>query len=59
MAGGFLGATWKSSARLDRVQAAVVNADEPVTLNKQLVPLGRQLAGGLVSSKDDPTSAGC
>src|SRR6478609_2976065 len=52
VAGGFLGATWNSSSRLDRVQAAVVNADEPVTLNKQLVPLGRQLAGGLVSSKD-------
>ena len=49
LAGGFLAATWKSTDRLDRVQAAVVNLDEPVTINKQTVPLGRQLAGGLVN----------
>ena len=46
VAGGFLWATWNSSTRLDRVQAAIVNNDEGVTLNKQFVPLGRQLAGG-------------
>ena len=38
--------------RLDRVQAAIVNNDEGVTLNKQFVPLGRQLAGGLVKGED-------
>jgi putative membrane protein len=48
LAGGFLATTWKSTDRLDRVQAAVVNLDEPVKINKQTVPLGRQLAGGLV-----------
>jgi len=52
VAGGFLWATWNSSTRLDRVQAAIVNNDEGVTLNKQFVPLGRQLAGGLVKGED-------
>jgi len=49
LAGGFLATTWRSTDRLDRVQAAVVNLDEPVKINKQTVPLGRQLAGGLVN----------
>jgi putative membrane protein len=49
LAGGFLATTWKSTDRLDRVQAAVVNLDHPVKINKQTVPLGRQLAGGLVN----------
>jgi putative membrane protein len=52
IAGGFLWATWNSDQRLGRVQAAVVNLDQAVTINKQIVPLGRQLAGGLVASKD-------
>ncbi|GAA3623103.1 YhgE/Pip domain-containing protein [Microlunatus ginsengisoli] len=52
VAGGFLWATWNSSDRLDRVQAAIVNNDEGVTLNKQFVPLGRQLAGGLVKGEE-------
>ena len=30
VAAGFLWATWDSTDRLDRVQAAVVNLDEPV-----------------------------
>ncbi|MGI8458767.1 MAG: YhgE/Pip family protein [Propionibacteriaceae bacterium] len=50
VAAGFLYATWDSSSRLDTVKAAIVNQDKPVTINKQLVPLGRQLAGGLVTS---------
>jgi len=54
VAGGFLWAGWNSDDRLDRVQAAIVNKDDPVKLNGQLVPLGRQLSGGLVASKDDP-----
>src|SRR3954469_7762030 len=34
---------------LDRVTAAVVNDDRPVTVNGQTVPLGRQFAGALIS----------
>lgn len=49
VAAGFLWATWDSTDRLDRVQAAVVNLDEPVELDGQTIPLGRQLAGGLVT----------
>ena len=49
VAGGFLATTWRSTDRLDRVQAAIVNLDEPVKIDKQTVPLGRQLAGGLVN----------
>ncbi|HYI54069.1 MAG TPA: hypothetical protein VEX57_08885, partial [Microlunatus sp.] len=51
VAAGFLWATWNSDTRLDRVQAAIVNNDEGTTLNKQFVPLGRQLAGGLVNGE--------
>ena len=36
------------------MQAAIVNLDDPVKLNGQLVPLGRQLSGGLVAAEDDP-----
>ena len=50
MAAGFLVATWDSTARWNKVQAAVVNLDEPVELSGQTVPLGRQLTGGLVSA---------
>src|SRR4051794_25564717 len=52
VAAGFLWATWDSSTRLDHVQAAVVNLDEPVKLDGRTVPLGRQLAGGLVAGPD-------
>lgn len=52
IASGFLWATWNSDDRLGRVQAAVVNLDEAVTIGKQTVPLGRQLAGGLVASDE-------
>jgi putative membrane protein len=52
VSGGFLWATWNSDTRLDRVQAAIVNNDEGTTLNDQFVPLGRQLAGGLVNGED-------
>jgi putative membrane protein len=53
VAGGFLWATWNSTTRLDRVQAAVVNLDKPVKVSGQTVPLGRQLAGGLVAGNVD------
>lgn len=50
IAAGLLGATWSSDSRLHRVEAAVVNLDEAVTVNDQLVPLGRQLTAELVDS---------
>ncbi|MFC3895729.1 YhgE/Pip family protein [Lentzea rhizosphaerae] len=34
--------------------AAVVNLDEPVTVNGQIIPLGRELAGKLTHSTDSP-----
>ncbi|HMO11940.1 MAG TPA: hypothetical protein PKB06_10670, partial [Actinotalea sp.] len=42
---------WDPQTRLDRVSAVIVNQDEPVTLNGQLVPLGRQLAAALVTGQ--------
>ena len=57
VAAGFLWATWDSTDRLDRVQAAVVNLDQPVELDGQTVPLGRQLAGGLVAGPDGDSAA--
>ena len=39
--------------RLDALTAAVVNDDEPVTIDDQYVPLGRQLTAGLVEGSDD------
>lgn len=53
VAGGFGWATWDFESRLERVEAAVVNLDEPVRLDGQLVPLGRQLTGGLVEGPDE------
>lgn len=50
---GFLGATWGADSRLHRAEAAVVNLDRMVELNGQPVPLGRQLAAGLVERRDD------
>lgn len=51
LVGGLLvWALWQPDQRLSRIQAAVVNLDQPVTVNGQTVPLGRQLAAGLVTS---------
>lgn len=44
---------WNPAARLPEVRAAIVNHDEPVTVDGQLVPLGRQLAAELVGSDSD------
>lgn len=52
IAGGFVFATWDSTDRLDHVDAAIVNNDEPIKIGDQLVPLGRQLAGGLIASEN-------
>ena len=49
LVGGLLvWALWEPDQRLSRIEAAVVNLDQPVTVNGQTVPLGRQLAAGLV-----------
>jgi putative membrane protein len=50
VAGGFLLAGVNADARTHTVKAAVVNLDDPVTLNGQYTPLGRQLTANLVDS---------
>ncbi|WP_077222738.1 ABC transporter permease [Rathayibacter sp. VKM Ac-2630] len=52
-------ALWDPTQRLDQVTAAVVNEDTPVDLNGQTVPLGRQLAAGLVTggTEETPTAS--
>ncbi|MGD9606120.1 MAG: YhgE/Pip family protein [Leucobacter sp.] len=52
-AGVLLWGLWNPTDRLDTVTAAVVNLDEPVTLDGQLVPMGRLLAGELVGGDAD------
>ncbi|MCC4250073.1 MULTISPECIES: YhgE/Pip domain-containing protein [Microbacterium] len=55
--GGILvGALYDPTDRLDNITAAVVNDDKAVELDGQLVPLGRQLTGGLVKGADDQPS---
>jgi len=46
-------ALWNPTERLHDVKAAVVNLDQPVKLNGQTVPLGRQLSAGLLDAKND------
>ncbi|GAB3578231.1 hypothetical protein GCM10027406_14080 [Leifsonia lichenia] len=41
-------ALWNPSQNLNRVTAAIVNDDLPVSVNGQTVPLGRQFAAGLI-----------
>lgn len=53
VAGILVWALWNPEERLPQVTAAIVNNDQPVELNGQQVPLGRQLSAGLVGS-DDP-----
>ncbi|MGG7465383.1 YhgE/Pip family protein [Plantibacter sp. YIM 135347] len=48
IAGILVWALWNPQDRLGQVTAAIVNDDKPVTLNGQMVPLGRQLSAGLV-----------
>lgn len=55
--GGILiAALYNPTERLDAMHAAIVNNDEPVTIDDQLVPLGRQLTAGLVEGSDDLSS---
>jgi len=52
--GGILvAALYNPVERLDAMSTAIVNDDEPVTIDGQLVPLGRQLTAGLVEGSDD------
>lgn len=52
--GGILVAALQNpTERLDSMTAAIVNLDEPVTLDDQYTPLGRQLASGLVEGSDE------
>ncbi|MDO8121210.1 YhgE/Pip domain-containing protein [Isoptericola sp. b490] len=50
-------ALWDPTKRLDQITAAVVNLDEPVTVNGQTVPLGRQLAAALVTGQASADAA--
>ena len=55
--GGLLiAALYNPVERLDAMNAAIVNNDEPVTIGDQYVPLGRQLTAGLVEGSDDIAS---
>lgn len=60
IAGLLLWGLWNPDDRLGEMRAAVVNLDEPVTVNGQMVPLGRVLAGKLVgeagAKHDDATN---
>ena len=49
VAAGLLLANWAHDTRL--VKAAIVNLDQPVTIDGQYTPLGRQLTAALVDSK--------
>lgn len=55
--GGILvAALYNPVERLDVLQAAIVNEDEAVTIDDQMVPLGRQLTAGLVEGSADQPS---
>ncbi|HAQ59513.1 MAG TPA: hypothetical protein DCR63_03425, partial [Microbacterium sp.] len=46
-------ALYDPTERLNQISAAIVNDDEPVTVNGQYTPLGRQLSAGLVEGSDE------
>ena len=55
--GGILvAALYNPAERLDSMSAAIVNEDEPVTIDDQYIPLGRQLTAGLVEGSDEIAS---
>lgn len=57
LVGGVLvAALYNPAERLDNMTAAIVNLDEPVTVQDQVTPLGRQLAAGLVEGSDEVDS---
>ncbi|GGH36301.1 YhgE/Pip domain-containing protein [Microbacterium album] len=51
--GVLVAALYNPTERLDNMSAAIVNLDEPVTVQGQYTPLGRQVAAGLVEGSDD------
>ncbi|QEW04118.1 YhgE/Pip family protein [Microbacterium lushaniae] len=51
--GVLVAALYNPVERLESMGAAIVNDDEPVTIDGQTVPLGRQLTAGLVEGSDD------
>ncbi|MFS0852875.1 YhgE/Pip domain-containing protein [Microbacterium sp. 179-I 3D4 NHS] len=51
--GVLVSALHNPTERLDSMTAAIVNLDEPVEIDGQVTPLGRQLASGLVEGSDD------
>lgn len=51
--GVLIAALHNPTERLENMTAAIVNDDDPVTIDGQLTPLGRQLAAGLVEGSDD------
>ncbi|MGB4137816.1 MAG: YhgE/Pip family protein, partial [Microbacterium sp.] len=52
--GGLMVAALQNPTKsLDRMTAAIVNLDKPVTVDGQYTPLGRQLSSGLVEGSDE------
>lgn len=49
LAGALLATAWGRDARTGRIEAAVVNSDQAVTVKGQVVPMGRQLAAAIVA----------
>lgn len=52
-AGLFMTALHNPTERLESLTAAIVNLDEPVTIDGQYIPIGRQLAAGLVAGSEE------
>jgi putative membrane protein len=52
----FLWGLWNPQDRLEDVTAAVVNNDDPVKIDGETTPLGRELAAGLIGGDDDNLS---
>ncbi|MFT2817469.1 YhgE/Pip domain-containing protein [Leifsonia sp. A12D58] len=57
IAGILIWSLWNPQDRLDTVNAAIVNNDAPVTIDGQMVPLGRQLSAGLVGGADSASGS--
>ncbi|MGO4104003.1 YhgE/Pip domain-containing protein [Leifsonia sp. YAF41] len=57
VAGILIWSLWNPADRLHQVNAAIVNNDAPVTIDGQIVPLGRQLSAGLVGGVDSNADA--
>jgi putative membrane protein len=53
VAAGFILATWKSSDRLDTIEAAIVNNDDGAKVDGKTVPIGRQLTSGLIGEDEN------